>query len=89
MRITGRAVYRDEVIGKGYHRVIGWELVSQPWVDLASGMVRQAKKEGKRKLPWFWKKAKALGWDDDETAWWVLTGLWHRIPMGSDLKQVF
>lgn len=89
MKIVGRATYRTELIGDGHHRVIGWELVGPCWTKIAEAIVDRAQRDGLRKLPWFWKHTGRLGWDKDERAWWVLTGLWREIKFGCDLREVF
>lgn len=89
MRVVGKATYRTEVVGDRLRRVIGWELLPWELCVLASAIVRQARIDGRRKLPWFWKKTRALGWSEDERAWWILTGYWNDIRYGADLAKVF
>ncbi len=89
MEVTGKATYRTELLGDGYHRVIGWELADSTWCGLAEKIVQRAKRDGLRKLPWFWEGTKSFGWDKDEAAWFVLTGCWREIKYGSNLREVF
>lgn len=72
--------------------VIDWQLADPAEIRLVKAMVIEAWKNGgpySRKLVWFWRAAKDAGWDEDEIAYRVLTGNWHSIKMGTDLKQVY
>lgn len=72
--------------------VIDWKVADDRAVNLAKGMVVEAKRNGGRyshKLIWFWKAAKDAGWDEDEAAFWILSGDWHDVEHGSDLRNVF
>jgi len=89
MKVTGKAIHCTELIGDGYHITVGWQLVTPTWCGLAEKIVERAKRDGLRKLPWFWKNAKRFCWEDDERSWWVLTGHWREIKYGADLREVF
>lgn len=67
----------------------GWELMTPEAVYLAERVVDRARRDGKRKLPWFWDKTFNLGWELDDRAWWVLTGFWHDVRYGADLAKIF
>ena len=91
MKIQGRAKTCYRMLDR-YYRVVDFELVEPPGIRLVKAMVAEAKRNGgpySRKLIWLWREAKNAGWDEDETAFWVLSGDWHDLRMGQDLTQVF
>lgn len=67
----------------------GWVLCSPGEILLAERIVEYARRDGLRKLPWFWDKTFDVGWGVQERAWWVLNGYWHDIKYGSDLSKIF
>lgn len=74
------------------YQIIDYQEVGDGGVGLARAMVREAERNGgrySRKLAWFWKAAKDAGWDEDEVAWWILSGSYHELRMKQDLREVF
>jgi len=75
-----------------WYEVIDYNLVGSGAIALVKGMLREAKQNGgrySRKLIWLWREGKEAGWDEDEIAYWILSGDWHELKMGQDLREVF